>query len=654
MGLQGVMLSPSAAVFGVSLLGSAISSPVGLLEPAVAGYALRLYRILGPRGGWWVCGSFSLLALGHLVQALGVTPKVVGTFLSFDLIAFLSPLLLLIGMVNTEKTYTERARAEQKEQKIRQESESKTKEKLASLARDREALQEQVAQFSKRERVLEDSSKQYYLLFGCNPQPMFVIDLSSQKILAVNNAAVAQFGWASQEFLTRTVGELVPAEQRAAFLEDMARPAPVGESRGTWLQRRKGGTAFQADISAVDLQYGDCPARLILATDTTERTQTEARLRQQEKMETIGRVAGMVGEHFDNLIQTIATQTETLLQRHQELDNERALKQLSTTANQAAVITQQLLTVGGRRFVATEALDLNHFLSGLEAQIVSLLGTDVRLQTTYRPDLPFMLGDPLLLEQVVVNLIQNARNAMASGCVVSVETSWVEIKETGPNVSGPRAGEYVCLTVHDTGCGLSSDAQARLFEPFCTTPAAGTGLGLGLASVYGAVKQLAGWTELATSTGSGTEVMLYFPACESRPLPPAPVAEPEPEPVVSGKILLVEPNDQMRQMARSVLEWKGYKVIETDSASLALTVWPSHGQGTDLLLVDTALPGHISGRELAHRLREARPELKVIFTCDSEAKTRVGDIDMQNQSLRKPFSSVELLERVSDCLATRS
>jgi PAS domain S-box-containing protein len=621
----------------------------GILEPAVAGYALRLYRILGARVGWWVFTTFCLLALGHAFHSSGTAARVLGSSVSFDLVTLLIPFLLLIGMVHTESTMVTNARVGRKERELRvrkesdaQQKESEAQQKMAELVQEAKELKERVAHLAEREKALGDSAQQYYLLFTNNPQPMWVFDLRSLQILAVNEAAQAQYGFTVKEFMGKTARELVPAQETQTFLADVARPANDGQFRSVWRQCRKDGSIFEAEVRAIDLRHADRPARLILASDNSHCQRSESALQHEQKMELISRVVTTVARHIENLPGEISIEADRLLSKPVDSEIGESVKRISAAAIRATAVTQQLLTVGAQRSIETQALDFNRFLTRLEPTIRRITGSSISFERQYAADRLFILADSRLLEQIVVNLVLNAREAMQTGGTLTLRTSTARFNGSSSR-SGSREGTFVRLSVRDTGCGMSPEVRGQLFEPFFATRQTGESRGLGLASSYGATKQLGGWIDVASAVGAGTEFSIYFPSCPA----PAIAIEPKGSSSVSKTVLLVEPDSRMRTMARTVLEWNGYRVVETDSASLAMTIWPSQAANIDLLLTEFTLPGTMTGRQLAERLCRAKPDLKVLYAYDFARRPDGIDQLKAEELVTKPYTSVELLDWIS-------
>jgi PAS domain S-box-containing protein len=622
----------------------------GILEPAVAGYALRLYRKLGERVAWWVFATFALLALGHFLHASGATSRVIDSPVSCNIFALLVPFLLLIGMAHTETTVIDDARKNRKERELRAQNDSAREKRMAEAVQEAKGLREQVVHLAnkekdleEREKSLENSAQQYYLLFTNNPQPMWVFDLRSLQILAVNNAAQVQYGFTEQEFMGKTARELLPAQDTEAFLADVGRPAQDGQPRRVWQQRRKNGSTFEAQVRATDLTYANHPARLILASDTTDGHVGDSMLRPEEKLEVISGVVGAVARHFENPLGSISADADRLLSKLADTELGESAKRISTAANRAAAVTQQLLTVGAQRAFEKKALDFNRFLAQLEPNVRRITGSMITFEKQYAPEHAFIMADSHLLEHIVLNLVLNAREAMPKGGTLSLKVSTTRLRREGID------GKFVCLKVRDTGCGVSPEVEARLFEPFFAPRETGESRGLGLASVHGAVKQLEGWIHVATKIGAGTEFSLYFPSCAAPATPVQPTSAASAS--TAKTILLVEPDSRMRTMMRTALEWNGYRVVETDSSSLAMTLWPSQSKNVDLLLTDITLPGTMSGRQLAEQLRRDKPSIQVLYTYDSDNKSPNGLEQMKPEELvAKPFTTIELLESISRCI----
>jgi nitrogen-specific signal transduction histidine kinase/CheY-like chemotaxis protein len=407
---------------------------------------------------------------------------------------------------------------------------------------------------------------------------------------------------------------------------------------------------IDVEITAVDMKYTGWPARLVLASNVTQRRQREDEARQVHKMEIITQVSGGVADHFSTILASIESNTVSLAQRSQDPASVDQLKRISAAVTRGSALARQLLAVGGRYSLQLEALDLNSLIRNQTHTLRRLVGERIELQTIYGGRLFPVLADRYLIDHIVLNLVLNARNAMPEGGTISVSTSAARVSgsrvESGQQI---KAGEFLRLTVSDTGSGIAPEVQSRLFEPFFST---GKGAGLGLASVYGAVRQLSGWVEFKTEVGVGTEFKIYLPF--------APASDTYVDGALHADasrirktILLVEPDDRVRNLAHCVLNWHGYRVIEADSSATALMFWEGQASSIDLLLTDFDLSGEGSGCELASQLQQARPELKVIYAVNG-APEETAESQARLEGLKfigKPYSPEKLLKEVNGFFA---
>lgn len=394
-----------------------------------------------------------------------------------------------------------------------------------------------------------------------------------------------------------------------------------------------------------------------LQTEMEERARLEQAFRQSQKMEAVGQLAGGVAHDFNNLLTVIrgylclVLGDEKLAAKFKE-----PLQQVDAAAQRAANLTRQLLTFSRKQLVQREALDLNEVITHITRMLHRLLGEDVSLQIETTPELPHIFADRAMMEQVLVNLAVNARDAMPNGGRLRIETRRDEIL-SGPIApdSEARPGRFVCLTVADTGTGIAAEVMTHLFEPFFTTKAVGKGTGLGLATVYGIVKQHDGWIEVTSEPGHGARFKIYLP--EHRPAAPARTTTgtaPARPQGGSETIFLVEDEPALRGVAAKVLRNYGYHVITAASGAEALQTWPSHADQVDLLLTDMVMPDGVSGGELAQRLRAAKPELKVLFSSgySTDLVGRNAYLQDGKNFLPKPYNPDKLAHTVRRCLDT--
>ena len=390
--------------------------------------------------------------------------------------------------------------------------------------------------------------------------------------------------------------------------------------------------------------------------DITERVNLEEQFRQVQKMESVGQLAAGVAHDFNNIL--------TIIQGHSGLLISRAnlapamttsIQAISFAAERAASLTRQLLMFSRKQVVETRSLDLNEVVNNMSKMLQRLIGETVTLQCRLPSHLPHVLGDVGMMEQVLMNLAVNARDAMPRGGELIINTEAVPVSEAYVRAhTGSRTGNFVCLNVKDTGCGMDAATMKRIFEPFFTTKPAGKGTGLGLATVYGIVKQHSGWIEVQSQPGDGTTFKIYFPASkrqqeEEKTEPAAPVAQ-----VRGGgeTILVVEDEPVLRDLAQLILQDCGYCVLGAASGVEALTVWQENHGGIDLLLTDMIMPDGLSGKDLAESLLDAKPTLKVIFTSGYNVDDLGTDFIKKNAShfLQKPYTRVTLAKAVRDCL----
>ena len=380
----------------------------------------------------------------------------------------------------------------------------------------------------------------------------------------------------------------------------------------------------------------------------------EEQLRQAQKMEAIGRLAGGVAHDFNNLLTAIIGYTEVIVERVPADDpTRRDVQEIRRAADRAAALTRQLLTFGRKQFVRPVVLDLNDTVNGLLQMLPRVIGEHIQTTTRLLPSLRRVTADAGQMEQVLVNLVLNARDAMPAGGTIAIESNNVSLSPDRVDAEGLSIppGEYVSLAVTDTGAGMDAYTRAHAFEPFFTTKPMGKGTGLGLSTVYGIVDQSGGAVTIKTAPGRGTTVRIYLPAVSA----PVEQHQPEPQPAITygtESILLVEDNDAVRDLARRTLRARGYTVVEARNAEEALDL-VSRGAQPHLLLTDVVMPG-LSGPNLAARLLSQNPRLRVLYMSGysedaaAEHGTFWGDVPL----IQKPFTPSLLAERVRIALDT--
>jgi len=514
----------------------------------------------------------------------------------------------------------------------------------------------QVAMAIERKRTeeqLHDSERKYRLLFETNPEPMFVYDFQTLRILAVNGAAVARYGYTEPEFLQLTLRDIRPPEEQGRLDEELARRPDDGAVRAGVRHWTKQGKRFDVDLVARPLEFAGRRARLVLARDVSAQRQLEEQLRQSQKMEAVGQLAGGIAHDFNNLLTAILGSTQLLLHNTPSGDPRREdAEEIRHAGLRAAELTRQLLAFSRRQVLAPKVLDVNSVVAHMDRMLRRLLGEDVELATSLDPAAGAVNADPGQLEQVLLNLAVNARDAMPGGGRLSIETTRVTLHdEHVERRHRMPAGDYVCLAVADTGVGMDETTQAHLFEPFFTTKEVGKGTGLGLATVYGIVKQSGGYIWVYSEPAHGTTVKVYLPHVPGVAEAPAPASEPQQVRGGDETVLLVEDAAPVRTLARRSLEARGYRVLDAADGPSALELSARHAGGIDILVTDVVMPG-MSGRELAERLVPARPSMKVLYTSGytDDAMVRQGVLNAGVAFLQKPFVPDTLARKVREVL----
>ena len=479
---------------------------------------------------------------------------------------------------------------------------------------------------------------------------------STGKILDANPAFVELLGHASaDELIGQHVFGLYAENDKWFDLADFLRSAvPFKGLTADW--KRKDGVTTGVRISGRSVANG--PEGVVFelfAEDVTERRALEQQLRQSQKMEAVGRLAGGIAHDFNNLLMVISGYSEFLLER---LGNEPQLRgpaqEIASAAERASSLTRQLLAFSRKQMLAPRVVNLNDVATENVKMLTRMIGEDIDLVIAPSPDLWSVRADAGQIEQVIMNLAVNARDAMPSGGKLTIETSNVTLDEDYARLHSPvRPGDYVMVAVSDTGAGMDTETQSHIFEPFFTTK--GTkGTGLGLSTVYGIVKQSGGYIWVYSEMGRGTTFKIYLPRVASTGEAVAQfAAPPEFRKVEPGTetILLVEDEANLRYLARQYLEKQGYKVIEAADGAVAMQIAVAHEKTIHLLLTDVIMPG-MNGRELAQRIAEIRPNVKILYMSGYTENVigHNGMLDAGIRLLQKPFNLRDLKSIVREVL----
>jgi nitrogen-specific signal transduction histidine kinase/CheY-like chemotaxis protein len=392
---------------------------------------------------------------------------------------------------------------------------------------------------------------------------------------------------------------------------------------------------------------------LVVAQDISERRNLEHQLRQAQKMEAIGRLAGGVAHDFNNLLMVIKGHTELLLNVLSPSDHvARKIEQIDRSADRAATLTRQLLAFSRMQVLQPQVINLNSVVEEMAKLLPRLIGEDIELVVRTDEELGTIRADASQMEQIIMNLAVNARDAMPNGGKFVIETCNIDLDQTYM-ASHPlmKPGPYVLTTVSDSGTGMDAETQSHIFEPFFTTKEKGKGTGLGLATVYGIVKQSGGFIWVYSELSKGTSFKIYLPRVDqAEDLAGVPNATAE-VPLGTETVLLAEDEQDVREIAREFLESGGYKVLEAKDAEEAVKLAREHGRAIDLLVTDMVMPG-MTGQELAVQLQHEYPGLRIVFMSgySEHAATEMANADPNVRLLNKPFSRGTLLRGVREIL----
>jgi PAS domain S-box-containing protein len=457
----------------------------------------------------------------------------------------------------------------------------------------------------------------YRTLFDGSPAPMFAYDPETLAITAANQAALEHYGYDRAEFLVLTLRDITDEEGISALRRQASAPdghASIQAGR----HRTKAGHRIDIEMSSHEVTIDARPMRLVVALDVTARNAIGERLRQSQKMEAIGRLAGGVAHDFNNILNVVMGYADLSLRTVEEGGRlQRNLLEIRKAADRAALLTRQLLTFSRRQHLAPKAMDLNVIVREMEEMLRRLIGDHVQLVARLDAELGRASVDPGQISQVIMNLAVNARDAMPEGGQLAITTENVWLAE-GDASWDVAPGPYIALAVSDTGCGMNEEVRGHLFEPFFTTKPKDKGTGLGLATVYGIVRQSGGAIQVASEVGRGSSFRILLPRTDA----PATAVSPGPAPVSAGTetVLLAEDDPVLRTLVKEMLEGCGYFVLEAGDGREALQRARAHQGPIDVLLTDVAMP-RMGGRELAALLRTEGRVHKIVYMSGTDASS---------------------------------
>ena len=504
--------------------------------------------------------------------------------------------------------------------------------------------------------ALSASEERYRLLFDESPRLLWVVDTGTLAFLEVNRKAVDRYGYSRDEFLAMTLLDIQQPDEIPCTLEGAQHSELAGEPRiGLGCHRTKAGELLEVSVASRAVDFAGRRALLAVIEDVSERHRLEAQLRQAQKLEAVGQLAGGVAHDFNNLLTIILGYAGLVASRLEDRPElRRQVEEIANAGGRGAALTRQLLAFSRQLPVQPRIVDVNAVVTGVESMLRRLIGEHVELKMRLQAAAGRVLVDPGLIEQVIVNLAVNARDAMPGGGSLVIETADVESDAIAAGAPpGFPSGPQVLLAVSDSGCGMDSATRARIFEPFFTTKEPGKGTGLGLATVFGIVQQSSGRIEVDSEPGHGSIFRIYLPraagAAKVPDLASAPRAE---RPGGSDTVLVLEDEPALRELVRTLLERAGYTVLIADGTAAALDLAERHRGAIHLLLTDVVMPS-LSGPEAAARLLVLRPEARVLYMSGHAGDLigRRGLLPAGAALLVKPFTESSLLRMVREVLA---
>lgn len=518
------------------------------------------------------------------------------------------------------------------------------------------AVVEDVTERIRREREIADRELRYRSLFDVTPLPTWVFDLETLRFRAVNRAASEHYGYSEEEFLGMTLLDIRTPQVALEFREYMrsGTPAPL-QPRAE--HRKKDGSVIQVALVGEDFTLEGRPSRLVIARDITDEIRlserqhmVEQQLRLAQKMEAVGSLAGGVAHDFNNLLSVMLGAAESLtfsIPRGSALQED--VKDIRESAERGAALTRQLLSLGRRDVHVPTFVELNDLVRRVSRLLQHAIRQHITIDIKSSPESLVVLADAGQLEQVLMNLALNARDAMPSGGTLQFETRVCRLNAEGAAPLGLEAGTYVCVAVRDEGTGMDEATRARAFEPFFTTKGPTLGSGLGLSTAYGILRQAGGGISLDSTLGKGTCVTMYLPRHEGTAQSPEVRRSAEHGAVGRrGRVLLVEDDLRVRTQARRLLERSGFTVTEAVDGADGLERFLLAGAAFDIVVSDVMMP-RMSGVDMLAELRQASPRMPVVFVSGYTASDRELPLDAQTVFVAKPYS-IEVLCTSIDAL----
>ena len=528
----------------------------------------------------------------------------------------------------------------------------KLEAKMQQLEQANRELERDITERKRAEEALRESEERFRRIVETAEEGIWMIDAANKTTFA-NKKMAEMLGYTLEAMMGVSLFDFMEEEEHALAERNVERRRQgISEEHDFKFRRRDGSPlwALLATSPVLD-EAGRYAGALAMVTDITRRRQLQEQFLRAQKMEAVGRLAGGVAHDFNNLLTIITGYSQLLLENLATGDRLRGYAEaISTAGDRAAGLTRQLLAFSRQQVLAPRVLDLNVVVGNVSKMLRRLIGEDIDLVTVEGHGLGRVKADPGQLEQVIMNLAVNARDAMPNGGKLTIETANVELDEEYSRRHYPMTpGSCVMLAISDTGCGMDAETQAHIFEPFFTTKETGKGTGLGLATVYGIVKQSGGYVWVYSEVEQGTTFKIYLPLVEEA----LEAAEVKAVAAAGGSetVLLVEDEGEVRSLARRVLEEKGYRVLEAGNGEDALLVAEQHKGPIHLLLTDVVMPG-MSGRELGERLTPLRRDMKILYMSGytDDAILQHDVLGPDTAFLQKPFTPDAIARKLREVL----
>jgi two-component system cell cycle sensor histidine kinase/response regulator CckA len=514
-------------------------------------------------------------------------------------------------------------------------------------------------EYKRNEEALRRSEARYRSLVQSAVYGIYRSSLEG-RFFDVNPALITMLGYDSAEevlALDPKLDVFVDPSEQMRVMAEFRRGARLDNVEVRW--KRKDGSAITVRLSGRVVNNPEETAEVveIIAEDITERRVLENQFRQAQKMEAVGRLAGGVAHDFNNLLMVISGYAEVLLEHTRKNDPlYPKIEAIHQATDRATTLTRQLLAFSRKQLLELKVVDLNIIVEDIKRLLRPLIGENIELQTQLAPDLGRTRADAGQIEQVLMNLVVNSKDAMPNGGKITIQSANARLnhEDVRREYSYIHPGLYVVLSVTDTGEGMDKETQLRIFEPFFTTKEKGKGTGLGLSTVYGIIKQSGGYVLVQSEPGQGTTFRIYLPRVEDALEPVGTLGISSSQNGGSETVLLVEDEESVRQLVRETLESKGYKVLEAENGEAALRIVSNYSDKIDMLITDVVMPG-MSGRELSARLCASRPQTKVLYLSGytEDAIGHEGVVDPHTVFLQKPFTLQMLSRKVREVLGER-